>query len=105
MPQKLKSFLERNLEYMQDLARSEPPAIEDFSEPAAQAMLWRKQPLEQEQLAVLEDIEAVWRTGYNRVNSKGLLSDEIIVELKDLVMEKHLVERIEALLGPQAGRR
>ncbi len=95
----LNSFLESNLEYMRALARGEPPDLEDFSVAAAQATkLAERTEFTDAQLAVLEDIEAVWRHGYNRVNSVGYLSDKIIVELKGLAAKKHLVERIEALL-------
>ena len=99
--EELKSFLEHNLEDMRALSRGEVPAEEDFSRPAAQAMLLQEQPLAPPQRAVLEDIEAVWRYGYERVSLEGHLSDETVAELKELVTRKRIVERTEAMLTDQ----
>jgi len=100
--EELKSFLEHNLEEMRALSRGEAPAEEDLSRPAAQAMLLlKKQPLAPPQRAVLEDIEAVWRHGYERFSSEGHLSDETVAELRELVTRKRLVERTEAMLADQ----
>jgi hypothetical protein len=105
MPDELKSFLVQSLGDMRTLSRGEAPAVEDFSEPAGQAMLLEEGPLSPPQRAVIADIEAVWRHGYDRVNAVGSLSGEIIAELRELVGRKRLVERIEALLAEPAGGR
>jgi len=98
--QELKAFLDRSLEHMRALSNSQAPAVQDFSEPAAQAMLLAEKPgCAEKEAAVLKDIAAVWRKGYERVNSVGYLSQETITELRAIVVEKRLVERIEALLG------
>jgi len=96
--QRLVSFLQGSLDEMRTLARGQAPAVEDPSERAAQAMLWQKEPLPKAQLDVLHDIETVWRTAYERAGPAGILSDETITELQDLVAQKRLVERIEALM-------
>ena len=99
--QELRSFLESDLEHLRALSYGRAPAVEDFSEPAGQAMLLAEKPgCTEAQRTLLQDIAAVWREGYTRVNSVGYLSSEIIMELRDLVVEKRLVERIEEeLLG------
>jgi len=99
--EELQSFLEHNLEEMRALSRGDAPAEEDFSRPAAQAMLLLKQPLAPPHRAVLEDIESVWRYGYDRFSSEGRLTDETVAELKELVTRKRLVERTEAMLADQ----
>jgi hypothetical protein len=96
--QKLMSFLQASLDEMRTLARGRAPAVEDPSERAGQAMLLQKEPLPKTQLEVLRDIETVWRTAYERAGPAGILSDETITELQDLVARKRLVERIEALM-------
>jgi hypothetical protein len=104
--EELRTFLEHNLAEMRALSRGEAPAEEDFSRPAAQAMLFlEEQPLAPPQRAVLEDVEAVWRYGYERVSSQGRLTDETLAELKKLVTRKRLVERTEAMLAEQTDER
>ncbi len=96
--EELTSFMQSSLSEMRTLARGKDPGVEDPSERAAQAMLWQKEPLPEAQLEVLHDIETVWRTAYERAGPAGILSDETITELQDLVAQKRLVERIEALM-------
>jgi anti-sigma factor RsiW len=98
MPHELNAFLLKSLEDVRALTQGR--VHEDLSERAAEAMLWQKQPLPEAQRAVLQDIEALWREGYKRINLAGRLTDDIIMRLKGLAAEKRLVERIEALLGP-----
>jgi hypothetical protein len=102
----LGSFLESNLGYMRALSRGEAPGVDDPSVPAGEAMELAKKPgVTEAQHAVLEDVEAVWRLCYKRVTSDGYLSGKTIKELKALVDEKRLVERLEALVPPGAGGR
>ena len=100
MPQELRPFLESNLGHMRALANGEFPDIGDFSVPVGQAMLLQEKPLtDDEQLALLKDIETVWRLARDRADPTGQLSAKTIEELADLVAEKRLLERTEELLG------
>jgi len=95
----LKTFLQEDLRQLQALESGQALDPEDFSVAAGSAMmLAEKAGVTDAQRAVLQDIKAVWEHGHNRVNSFGRLSDDIIVEMRDLAAQKRLVERIEALL-------
>jgi hypothetical protein len=106
LPESLRVFFEKNLVYMKALSRGERPDVEDYSVEAGKAMLLAEEKgVDSAQLLLLQDIEGVWRVGYERANSGRVRSEAIIAELKGMVQDKKLVERLEAqLAGPGSGR-
>ncbi|MBN1916391.1 MAG: hypothetical protein JW889_00665 [Verrucomicrobia bacterium] len=101
MPEDLRTFLRANQQQLQKLRRGEALDSERFSIAAGNAMVLAEKATDS-QRAVLVDIEVIWRHGHDRVNSVGYLSDDIVMELKNLAAQKQLIDRIEQLLDAVA---